>query len=145
MILTGSADFVNIWSVKSRLIYNYPQISGGRFGLDLLINHLDRLQKRPATKIAMHKIKGFKGKLVRSFHISCHVFDSNGLRFGMAHKCACSKCIGRWPKTPHFLFSCLLMRYYSWMCFLSATYITLAKLNNNGGLLVQIVKIMKNR
>ena len=33
----------------------------------------------------------------------CHVFDSNGLRSGMAHKCACSKCIGRWPKTPQLL------------------------------------------
>ena len=22
--------------------------------------------------------------------------------FGMEHKCACSKCIGRWPKTPQF-------------------------------------------
>ena len=22
----------------------------------------------------------------------------------MAHKCACSKCIGRWPKTPHEYF-----------------------------------------
>ena len=32
--------------------------------------------------------------------VMCHVFDWNGLRFGMAHKCACSKCIGRWPKTP---------------------------------------------
>ena len=31
----------------------------------------------------------------------CHVFDSNGLE--MALKCACSKCIGRWPKTPQLL------------------------------------------
>ena len=35
--------------------------------------------------------------------VMCHVFDWNGPRFGMAHKCACSKCIGRWPKTPQLL------------------------------------------
>ena len=35
--------------------------------------------------------------------VMCHVFDWNGPRFGMAHKCACSNCIGRWPKTPQLL------------------------------------------
>ena len=39
-----------ISSVKSRLIYNHPQISGGRFGLDPLFNHLDKLQRRPAKR-----------------------------------------------------------------------------------------------
>ena len=34
---------------------------------------------------------------------NCHVFDSNELHSGTAHKSACSKCIGRWPKTPQLL------------------------------------------
>ena len=36
----------------------------------------------------------------------CHVFDSNRLRSGMAHKCACSKCIGRWPISAWFRIIC---------------------------------------
>ena len=45
------------------------------------------------------------------FVFVCHVFDSNGLRSGMAHKCACSKCIGRWPKTPQLLPTSQCMQY----------------------------------
>ena len=41
MILTRNTDFVNMVGYIKTLIYNHPQISGGGFGLDLLINHLD--------------------------------------------------------------------------------------------------------
>ena len=43
--------------------------------------------------------------------------DSNGLRSGMAHKCACSKCIGRWPKTPQIKWIKLINYFQkTWVC-----------------------------